>query len=216
MKKTIILVCLILASVINAQQIDLKRQKGFKNKKISILDSVNIKNPDFDVLAVELRILHIIWQPKPYNATLWQIKKDKNGRWSGFSHSFFYYNSDTYDFNNTIIKSFNFKNTWQDSWNNILYNNYLNLPNDKEALKIKCKHLGGGLPPILGIGGGETYYIEVLTKRVKRRFSFSNPKANYEFYKKEYGTDCQTTEIFKKYIEFIELLKSELENTTTD
>ena len=209
MKKLfILLACLILTGITNAQQIHLKQQKGFEYKRMPFLDSLNIKEPDFDTLAIELRFLHVEWSVIFPNAVLWQIKKDKNGYWSGFSHSFLFYNPEHYDFN-AIVTPLYFGNTWQSSWDSILHNGFLNLP-DENSIEIKCVPLCGGLPLILGIGGGDLYTVEILTKEVRRIISYSNPAIKYEDYIEEYGVDCYAIDYYRKFIEFINLLKNGL------
>lgn len=200
------LICLTAIIAVSAQQVSLKKQHGFKYKKmLSIFDSLNIQEPDFDKVTLELRVLRIVWSNDRPNSVLWQIRKDRNEQWTGVSYQFFFYNSEHYDFKNIKTFPLHFKDTWQNTWDNILRNDYLNIP-DEKGIKIECKKDDGLM---LAIGDGESYAVEVLTKKIKRRIWFSNPETKYKFYEEEYNLDCTGLDNYENFIAFMKLLEQE-------
>ncbi len=113
-------------------------------------------------------------------------------------YRYYFYNDMHYDFENVKIDTINLKASWNESWEKILRKNYLNLPSDVD---IKEENL----PPVV-VADGNTYVVEVLTKRTKRRMFFNNPDAYYEVCQ-EHKMECPE---FQKINEFIRLLRSEL------
>ncbi|MDR2840560.1 MAG: hypothetical protein LBV75_04770, partial [Paludibacter sp.] len=61
--------------------------------------------------------------------------------------------------------------------------------------------------PILAIGDGNNYTIEVLTKKRKRRISYSNFEEQYKNCI-ELNLNCPE---YEKFTEFIQLIKTEID-----
>jgi len=183
---------------LTAQDIFLEKQKGFKNKRLSVLDSLKIKEADFKHIALELRVYYTAWNKEPMNSKFVQIVKDKNGLWSGKSYLYFYYNRDHYNFKDIVIENLSLEH-WDEAWQTIVQENYLNLPTELDIKQEK--------KPLVAVADGYNYTIEILTKKKKRRITYDNPEVVYESCS-EYGLNCYE---YKHFLQLIQLMKGELE-----
>ena len=191
-------ISVLFVATISGQNISLKNQKGFKYKRLSVLDSLNIKEPDFKNVDIELRVYYTVWNFDPMNSKFIQIVKDKNGLWSGKSYLYYFYNSNYYNYKDVSIKTLSLEH-WDKVWQTIVKENYLNLPTDSDIKQEKK-------PPV-AIADGCDYTIEILTKKRKRRISFNNPESMYKSCL-EYGLSCYE---YKRFLQLIQLLKTELD-----
>lgn len=207
MKKLLCLLFFLIFSLWSfAQQIKLDKQKGFNYKRFVLLDSIGVPEPDFSQLDIVLRIHYVTYAygDGEKNYKIIQLCQDKSGKWEGVSYFFYLYNLEAYDFKNVAIEPIVFKSSWSSSWQEIIKKNYLNMPKQSEyKLAYKRPDAGG----VIVIADGESYIIEVLTKKRKRRFSCSNPNS-------EYGARKSEGYIYPQYLEFqafITLLRSEFD-----
>jgi hypothetical protein len=92
---------------------------------------------------------------------------------------------------------------WEKKWNDIIERDFLNLPKQD----IVDKRFKTQINERLVIGDGVTYTIEVLLKNNKRKFTYDNPIAFYDFYK-EKGFLVQE---YVDFISFIEILDKEFD-----
>ena len=179
----------------SGQNVFLEKQKGFKYKRLPVLDSLNIKEPDFKTLDVEIRVYCTKFDVDTINNSKFiQIVKDKNGSWSGKSCSYYFYNNFYYNYRDINIKYSSCEN-WGKVWRIIIKENYLNLPTESD-IKQENK------PPVC-VSDGTSYTVEILTKKRKRRISYNNPEEIYESCF-EYGIDCCE---YKLFLQLIQLLK---------
>lgn len=183
---------------LTAQDIFLEKQKGFKYKRLSVLDLLNIKEPDFKNVDIELRVYHTVWNTKPMNSKFVQIVKDKNGLWSGKSYLYHFYNSNSYNLKEIIIENLSLEH-WDKTWQAIVKENYLNLPTESDIKQEK--------KPLVAVADGCYYSIEIMTKKRKRRITYGNPEVMYESCP-EYGLNCCE---YKHFLQLIQLLKPELD-----
>jgi hypothetical protein len=183
---------------INAQDIFLEKQKGVKYKRLSVLDSLNIKEPDFKNVDIELRICHTVWNFEPMNSKFIQITKDKNGQWTGRSYSYFFYNADHYNYKDVVVEYLSLE-YWDKVWQTIIEENYLNLPTESD-IKQENK-------PFVLVADGNSYTIEILTKKRYRRIVYNNPEIMYESCLED-GLDCLE---YKHFLQLIQLLENKLD-----
>jgi len=204
MKKTttyIILICISAFHIVtaSAQDIFLEKQKGFNYKRPYILDSLNIKEPNFNVIDIELRVYYTCFGVvDTINSKFIQIAKEKNGLWNGKSYSYYYYNDSHYNYKDVNVKYLSCEG-WDDTWQAIIKNNYLNLPTEWDIKRER--------KPLVFVADGDSYTIEVLTKKRKRRISYGNPEVMYESCW-EYGLSCYE---YKSFMQLIKLLRTGLD-----
>jgi len=200
MKKNIVVLLLFMTCNIYcfSQDIFLEKQKGFQYKRYSFLDSLNVKEPNFKYVDIELRVHYILFAADTLNRKFMQIIKDKNGLWSGKSYSYYFYNDNNYNYKDVIIDNLSLEN-WDSVWQTIVKENYLNLPTESD---IKQK---GDM--VVVVCDGQDYTIEVLTKKKKRCISYGNPELKYERYS-EYGIEYYE---YERFLQLIQLLRTELD-----
>jgi len=199
MKKFLLLLLFLVCGVLAvAQKINLDKQVNFNYKRMFVLDSLNVKEPDFKNIDVELRIYYTCWMEEPYNSKLIQIVKTKENEWSAKSYKYYYYNQDFFCFKNAIIEPLILGKTWAKSWDEIIKNNYLNLLSEKDIKKNNDL--------FIVISDGKDYTIEILTNKRKRRITYNNPQIKLETYKE---AEIIISE-YKMFCDFLSLLNEEL------
>lgn len=185
----------------NAQNFTLDTQKGFKYKRLPVLDSLNVEEPDFEKVKLTLRIYFTSFESTGKNSKVIQVLEDKSGFWTEKTYSYYFYNNLNHDFKDVVISSIILKNSWNESWKTIIDNNYLNLPSESDI------DFNNREQPILLVADGNSYIIEILTKKKKRRIIYSNPEAKYKVCMDE-NFLCPE---YKNFIQFINLLKNEFD-----
>ena len=191
----LIYISFLCAVTISAQNVSLKKQKGFRYERFSDLDSLNIKDPDFKLIDIEFRVYYNSSAYDTLNHKFIQIVKNKNGLWSGKLYSYYYYNEDSYNFKDVIIEYLSLEN-WDKTWQIIVEKNYINLPTESDIKQAN--------KPLVLVSGGHHYTIEVLTKKRKRRIYYGNPASKYESCP-EYGLNCYEYEHFLQLIQLLDL-----------
>lgn len=176
----------------------LSKQRHFYYSNKNYLDSLNIKYPDFKEINCELRI----WYSKLITGQnkFFQIKMMKDSSWVCNAIEFYYYNSSSHNFKETKAEKIKLKDEWYTIWSKIVQNDYLNLTTQRDD-KIKTSD-----NEVLLIGDGEVYTFEILTKKIKRNFSYSNP---YDYYKYYLNKGIKVAE-YESITSFIDLLKEVL------
>ena len=165
--------------------------KHFVYSYDKFLDSLQVDQPNFKEVDIELRIWHFDW--KSGNNSFIQVRKLEDGRWICMEKPFYYYNGENYKFTG-ISKNYELGPKWLASWKTILDSNYLNISTQKNPQGLKTP---SGEIPIFA--DGEDYTIEVVTRKNKRKISYNNPWAYRSFYK-ENGMKA------KEYEDFILLI----------
>ena len=219
MKNTLILIITLLLCTIviplSAQKLSLKKQRGYKEYYHNfILDSLNVKQPDLKTIDVEIRIIHYEWiyseKKDGKNRTLLQLIKKKDGSWSGTRYSYYHYSIDNgdYNFKDAEVSPVEFKDTWNDSWETIINEGYLNMPVEDDIEKRIPK---GYIRSITAGGGGIRVYV--YTDKRKRYGHFSSITEDHSLYKKclRSGLPEPLIGYLKKYFDFAVLLKKEFD-----
>lgn len=198
MKKLIgFIVLLLFAQNLFCQKISLERQRKIQYTRPAILDSLNISEPNFDSVFIEIRIFYSSPEiANQLNNKLTVLRRLNNHTWTGKSYSFYDYNDSNYDYANINKADVNFKDQWQADWDKIILKNYLNLPTEKDIEIKNCPD------EIIIYTGGDDYVIQILTKKRKRIMAYSNPIKKYTDLK-----NCGiNSEQYKDIVDFIDIL----------
>ena len=213
MKKTILLYLIFSTFLlcINGQKtLHIKNQKNYNYFDSFILDSLNIRKPNYDVIDLQIRIS--IWNAASGIHKVFIIEREKSGNWRGENFEFYYYNDDHHDFSKTISDKLILGKKWDSAFRTIVMRDYINLPSQKEVEKtisISNKDSTGKL--IMITADGTSYTYEFLTKRRKRKFTFKNPDSYYQFNKEQHND----TKYFEMYMDLLTISKQALNLETT-
>ncbi|KXX70934.1 hypothetical protein [Flammeovirga sp. SJP92] len=157
-------------------QID--HQRKFRLKLTHYLDSIGFAGKaNFKEINYELRV----WKSNyaTGQTKMIQLIQFKSGETKAKSLEYYCYNIiSSCDKDNYIIESINLPKNWETSWQNIVDKGLLNI-RDQRVVDNALKTPNGEILAI-GCGGGLTF--EILTKKAKRKFYYSNIDSYIEFY----------------------------------
>ena len=131
--------------------------------------------PDFNRIEIEIRLW---WTTSIFDSVhnLVVINQSNTGTWKLISYAF---PNEGYK-NNKPFKSLSkeLSQNWQSKWDTILAAKLLNIPDQMNVRKKWTSTKGGRI----GITDGSMYAFEILTKKRKRSFEYSNPHEYLSFY----------------------------------
>ncbi len=180
----------------------ISRQFGYKRVITGGDSALNVTDIDFHETEFQLRFR---WSKNVLdtNASLAIFSLNKDKHWY-----LQFYNYDKNQLGMFKLKqSFTIEldSSWNDKWRYILRNGLLNIKSQREVIKSwRAGNPGEGL----GITDGDIYSFEVLTKKKKRKFVYSNPQAYLNFYTEKH-------EGLEEVINLIGICKSEIQRATT-
>ena len=139
-----------------------------------------------------------------------QLIKKKDGSWSGTKYSYYHYSIDdgSYNYKDAEVSPIEFKDTWNDSWETIVNEGYLNMPVQYDIEKrIPKKYMR----TIIVGGGGIRVYV--YTAKRKRFVAFSSITEDHSLYNRCLCSGLPEPLIgyLKKYFDFAVLLKKEFD-----
>lgn len=154
----------------------ISRQNGYKRFITGGDSALNVTNIDFHKTELQIRFR---WSRSVLdtNASLAIFSLNKDKRWC----------LKFYNYDKSQLEMFRLKrsfttqldDSWNDRWRYIIRNRLLNIKSQREVIKSwRARDPREGL----GITDGDIYSFEVLTRKRKRRFEYSNPQAYLNFY----------------------------------
>ncbi|WP_243350307.1 hypothetical protein [Parabacteroides sp. FAFU027] len=190
---------------LNLYAFKLEKQKGYVYKRPVVLDSLQISEPDYKFIDIEIRFYHTSFNSKKPNSILIILDKNNQGQWFGRIYNYHEYNNLVFDYRNKFITAIRVSDNWTLIWKEIIDKKLLNIKTESELRIKRIKNL-----PLLIVGDGDYYMVEVLTQKVKRKICYSNP---FEQYKnlEESNIECMD---LKRFLDLVHLLNREFGNSS--
>jgi hypothetical protein len=200
MKTKFLLIFLFIFEFICDAQIK-KFEKHSKNdyNRHFVLDSLNIEEPNFRHIDIQLRIFYWEFNDKRNNSIVLILTKCKNGVWDAKKYKYYLYNMSNSDFKNIDINQIPLNADWVNTWKIILENNYLNIPTESDV-RIKSDKI----LEMFVMSDGNAYQVDILKRRRRRNIRFNNPTQHAKFLD-THKIECTDYHLF---VDFMDLIRT--------
>jgi|GEM_PF-2055930 len=155
-------------------QYSFKNQRNYKPFGTAFIDTVGIRSCSFISEILEIRFWRVTYTNTAHQ--LFILQQTNTQKWILKKYSFCSW--DWKDFSNIKMSTPALSPDWNSRWDSLMSNQLLMIPTQSEIQK-KWRASDG---TVTAIADGHKYIVELLTKRRKRKYSYSNPELNLQHY----------------------------------
>ena len=155
-------------------QYSFKKQRNYKLFGTAFIDTVGIGLSSFDTEILEIRFWRVNYTNTAHQ--LFILQQTNTHNWVLRKYSFCSW--DWKSFSNIKVSNPALSTDWNSRWDSLMKNQFLTIPTQSEIQK-KWRSSDGTM---IVIADGHKYVVELLTKRKKRSYSYSNPESNLRHY----------------------------------
>jgi hypothetical protein len=202
MNRNIYLLSLLLllpsSPVVHSQTPVIKKQKGFEFYLSEYLDTIGFAKADINKADIDFRVWHFNYLTGQNRLLL--IVRHNDGKWTGKSLEYYFYNTESCDMGNYLVDTLNLAN-WSDTWKTIIDDRLLTAK-DQKVVDDKLKP---GTEAVQLVADGDGYRVEIATATAKRSFGYNNIFQCLDFYRES----RIKSQDYDKMVELILLLNDE-------
>lgn len=173
-RKYIIVIIILLHQQCSFSQHSFTNQKSYKPYGISFIDTAKIDMPSFTRDVLEIRFWKVVYTNTAHQ--LFVLKLSKQNQWQLKKFSFCSW--DWKNFSAITESEVALSKDWHMRWDTLIKSHFLTIPTQTEVEK-KWRSSDG---TVSIIADGHKYIVELLTKKKKRKYSYTNPEANMQHY----------------------------------
>lgn len=155
-------------------QFEFNKDRKFKPFYFETRKKLEIEEPNLDSVRFEMRFWIVNYNNEPQ--LLYLFNYYRNETWSILQYEFCSW--DWISFQKFKKQKLTVSDKWTQKWEKLLQNDILNLPKESS---VKKKWASSDGTHVL-VGDGVSYGIELITKKSRRKYSYSNPEVLLKHY----------------------------------